>query len=121
MADGGQDVIIGAVQDEQFGPLLMFGSGGVEVEALRDIAFGLAPLERAEAEAMVEATWAGRKLAGYRGSPAADRDAAVEALLRLGRMAADLPQLAEIEVNPLRVLAPGAGVLALDIRLRLRR
>ena len=121
MSAEGQDVIVGAVQDEQFGPLVMFGAGGVEVEELRDVAFGLAPLSRHEAEAMIDSTWAGRKLAGYRGEPPADREAAIEAVLRVGQMAVDLPRISEIEINPLRILGVGAGALALDVRLRIRR
>ena len=69
----GQEVIAGAVRDPQFGAQVMFGSGGVEVEGLKDVAFGLAPLPRAEAEEMLEKTWAGRKLKGFRDLPPADR------------------------------------------------
>jgi acetyl coenzyme A synthetase (ADP forming)-like protein len=122
----GQEVIIGAVQDPQFGPLAMFGSGGVEVEGLRDVAFALAPLTQEEAEYMLESTWAGRKLYGYRHMPPGDRNALIEALIRLAQLAADFsslnpepgPQLAEIEINPLRVLPEGHGVFAIDVRAR---
>lgn len=120
MIPAGQDVIIGAVQDPQFGPLVMFGSGGVEVEGLKDVAFALAPLSRADAESLLNETWAGRRLAGYRNLPPADRAAVVEALLRLGQLAADFPQLAEVEINPLRVLPEGQGAVALDVRVRQR-
>jgi acetyltransferase len=75
MVSAGQDVIIGAVQDAQFGPLVMFGSGGVEVEGLNDISFGLAPLPIREAEQIIDNTWAGRKLRGYRNLQAVDRQA----------------------------------------------
>jgi acetyltransferase len=75
MVTPGQEVIVGAVQDPQFGALVMFGSGGVEVEGLKDVRFSLAPLTLAEAEIMVDNTWAGRKLKGYRHLPAADRAA----------------------------------------------
>lgn len=118
MIPAGQDVILGAVQDPQFGPLVMFGSGGVEVEGLRDVAFALAPLSRADAESLLNETWAGRRLAGYRNLPPADRAAVVEALLRLGQLAADFPQLAEVEINPLRVLPERQGAVALDVRVR---
>lgn len=118
-APAGQDVIIGAVQDPQFGPLVMFGSGGIEVEGLKDVAFALAPLSRAEADELIDRTWAGRRLRGYRHLPAADREAVLTALLRLAQLAADFPQLAEIEINPLRALAAG-GALALDVRIRTR-
>ncbi len=120
MIPAGQDVILGAVQDPQFGPLVMFGSGGVEVEGLKDVAFALAPLARADAHDLLNETWAGRKLTGYRNLPPADRAAVVEALLRLGQLAADFPQLAEIEINPLRVLPEGQGAVALDVRLAVR-
>ena len=115
----GQDVIIGAIQDEQFGPLVMFGSGGIEVEGLKDVQFALAPLGRGEAESMLESTWAGKKLHGFRNLPAADRQAVLDALLRLAQLAADFPRLAEIEINPLRVLADGQGAVALDVRARI--
>ena len=119
MLQEGQDVIIGAVQDAQFGPLVMFGSGGIEVEGLKDVAFALAPLTREEANYLIDETWAGRKLRGYRNIPAGDRSAVVAALLHLAQLAADFPQLAEIEINPLRVLPENGGVLALDVRARL--
>jgi len=119
MVAEGQEVIIGAVQDEQFGPLVMFGSGGIEVEGLKDVQFALAPLGRAEAESMLENTWAGVKLHGFRNLPAADRQAVLDALLHLAQLAADFPQLAEIEINPLRVLEDGQGAVALDVRARI--
>jgi acetyltransferase len=118
MITQGQEVIVGAVQDRQFGPLVMFGSGGIEVEGLKDVQFSLAPLTRAEAENMVENTWAGRKLGGYRHLPAADREAVIEALIRLAQLAADFPAIAELEINPLRVLPEGLGVVAVDVRGR---
>jgi acetyltransferase len=119
MLPAGQDVIVGAVQDPQFGALVMFGSGGVEVEGLKDVAFALAPLPLAEAEEIVDSTWAGRKLRGFRHLPTADRTAALQAVLRLGQLAADLPAIAEIEINPLRVLPDGEGAYALDVRAKL--
>jgi acyl-CoA synthetase (NDP forming) len=114
----GQDVIIGAVQDPQFGPLIMFGSGGVEVEGLKDVAFALAPLRRDEAEYLLDSTWAGRKLRGFRNLPPADRGAVLDALMRLAQLAFDFPELAEIEINPIRALPEGQGVFALDVRIR---
>jgi len=113
----GQEVILGAVQDPQFGPLIMFGSGGVEVEGLKDVAFALGPLTQAEAESLVRKTWAGRKLDGYRNIPPADKSAVVEALVRLSYLAVEHPEFAEIEINPLRVLKVGS--VAIDIRVKL--
>ncbi len=118
MLPEGQEVIVGAVQDPQFGALVMFGAGGTEVEGVKDVAFALAPLPRSEAEAMIDATWAGRKLRGFRNVPPADRAAAMDALLRLGQLVAEQPDIAEVEINPLRVRADGQGVVAVDVRLR---
>lgn len=116
MLPEGQEVIVGAVQDPHFGPLVMFGSGGVEVEGLKDVAFALAPCTREEAEHMLESTWAGRKLRGYRHMPPADREAVLQVVLRVAQLAADFPEIAEIEVNPMRVLPEGEGAFALDAR-----
>ncbi len=119
MLASGQEVIVGVVRDDQFGPLVMFGSGGVEVEGLKDLAFALAPLSRRETEAMLEATWAGRRLKGFRNIPPADREATIDVVRRLAQLADDLPQISEIEVNPLRVFPGKGGAVALDVRLRL--
>ncbi|HSB67290.1 MAG TPA: acetate--CoA ligase family protein, partial [Anaerolineales bacterium] len=119
MFPAGQEVILGAVQDVQFGPLVMFGSGGVEVEGLKDVAFALAPLTLPDAEWMLESTWAGRRLKGFRNLPPADRQSVLRAIVHLGQLAADFPQLAEIEINPLRVFAGSQGTAALDVRMKL--
>jgi len=119
MIPTGQEVIIGTVQDPQFGALVMFGSGGTEVEGLKDITFGLAPLTQLEADRMLEVTWAGRKLKGFRNLPPADRQTALDVLIRLAQLASDFPELSEIEINPLRVLTPGQGAVAIDVRMRL--
>ncbi len=114
----GQEVIIGGLQDPLFGPLVMFGSGGVEVEGLKDVAFALAPLPLEEAERLLDKTWAGRKLDGYRNLPPADRGAVLDVLMRLAQLVADQPELEEIEINPLLVLPQGEGAYALDVRGR---
>lgn len=111
----GQEVILGMLRDPQFGPLLMFGSGGVEVEGLKDIAFGLAPLSTPEAEKMLTETWAGKKLDGFRSIPAVDKQAVINALLNLSRLAIENPHINEIEINPLRVHS--TGIVAVDVRM----
>ena len=116
MIPRGQELIAGVTRDAQFGPLLMVGSGGVEVEGLGDVAFALAPLSEGEARHLLAETWAGRKLAGYRDIPPADVQTAVDVIVRLGQIAVDFPQLAEIEINPLIVLEQGA--IAVDARAR---
>jgi acetyltransferase len=118
MAADGQEVIVGAIQDPHFGPLIMFGLGGIEVEGLKDVQFALAPLGVREAESLLDKTWAGQKLRGFRNIPAADRKAVTQTVLRLGQLAADFPELAEIEINPLRVFIQGQGVVAVDVRAR---
>jgi acetyl coenzyme A synthetase (ADP forming)-like protein len=115
---GGQEVIVGFLRDEQFGPLMMFGTGGVNVELLQDVAFDLAPLSREEAEAMIERTQAGRKLGGFRSGKPADREAVVDVLLRMSQLALAHPKIQELEINPLRVMAENEGAFALDVRLR---
>ncbi len=118
MAGQGQEVIAGMVRDPQFGPMMMFGLGGTEVEGLKDVAFELAPLTNQEAEGMLSGTWAGRKLDGFRNIPPADRHAVVAVLMRLSQLAEQVPELTEVEINPLRVLTPGSGAQAIDVRVR---
>jgi acetyltransferase len=113
----GQEVIIGATRDAQFGPLLMFGAGGVDVEGLKDVSFHLAPLTEGEADVLIDRTWAGHKLAGFRSIPPADRRAVRDALLRLSALVHAHPEISEIEINPLRVLERGA--VAVDVRVKL--
>ena len=112
----GQEVIAGAVRDPQFGPLMMFGSGGVEVEALKDVAFALAPLNQTEAEKMIRKTWAGRKLKGFRHIAPADEESVIETLIKISQIIVEQESIAEIEINPLRVLRRGA--VALDVRVK---
>jgi acetyltransferase len=116
MAAAGQEVIIGTVQDPQFGAVLMFGSGGVEVEGLKDVAFSLAPLTVEDGESLLKRSWAGRKLDGYRNIRPANKTAVLDALYRVGQLAYDYPQLTEIEINPLQVTAQGA--IAIDTRIK---
>jgi acetyltransferase len=86
------------------------------VELLRDVAVGMAPLTRAEAERMLDATRAGVRLRGWRNIPPADRDAVLDAMLRLSQVACDFPAIAELEINPLTVLPRGRGAWAVDVR-----
>ena len=116
MIPSGQEVILGSARDPQFGPLIMFGSGGIDVEGLKDVAFSLAPLTAREADRLIDRTWAGRKLAGWRSIPPADRAAVRDALLRLSELVHAHPEIAEIEINPLRVLEKSA--VAVDVRVR---
>lgn len=114
----GQEVIIGAVRDPLFGALMMFGSGGIEVEGLKDVAFALAPLNQAEAREMIRKTWAGRKLKGFRTGAVlpVDEESVIAVLINLSLLAYEHPEVEEIEINPLRVLQKGS--VAVDVRIK---
>ncbi|MBK7661432.1 MAG: acetate--CoA ligase family protein [Betaproteobacteria bacterium] len=115
MAPRGVEVVLGIKRDADFGPVLMFGLGGVAVELFRDVAFGTCPLSPEGARELVSLTKASALLAGFRGQPAADLDALVEAMVRLSQFASrHADRLAEMDVNPLVVLPKGRGVMALD-------
>jgi acetyltransferase len=111
------ELIVGISTDPVFGPVVLFGQGGVAVEVTADQAIALPPLDRVLAADLVGRTRAARLLAGFRDHPRADLEALYDVLIRVGQMAADLPELAEMDINPL--LADAAGVVALDARMRL--
>jgi acetyltransferase len=112
-----EELIAGVLQDAVFGPVVLFGQGGVAVEVERDRALGLAPLDEPLARDLIESTRVARRLAGYRDRPPADLASIADVLVRLARLAVDLPEIAELDINPL--LADAGGVLALDARARL--
>ncbi|HZY31380.1 MAG TPA: acetate--CoA ligase family protein, partial [Candidatus Methylomirabilis sp.] len=116
---GGREVILGMARDPQFGPLLMFGLGGIYVEVLKDVTFRIAPLARAEAQAMIREVRAFPILQGVRGEAPADLAALVEDILRLSQLVTDFPEIVEIDINPLFVKPAGEGTVALDARIRL--
>jgi len=111
------ELIAGVATDPTFGPVVLFGAGGVAVEVLADRAVGLPPLNEHLARDMIGRTRIARLLAGYRDRPAADEAAIVDVLIRLADLAADLPAIAELDINPL--LADETGVIALDARIRI--
>ncbi|MAT43872.1 MAG: acyl-CoA synthetase [Anaerolineaceae bacterium] len=117
MAPKGQEVIVGMRRDPGFGPMMMFGMGGIFVELFKDVAFKVAPITRLDALDMIQSTKAGTLLAGYRGMPETDINAVVDMILRLSVLALDYPQIGEIEINPLVVFPKGEGALALDGRV----
>ena len=116
MFSGGLEIIIGSNRDQQFGQLVLVGSGGVDVELRPDVSMSIAPLSRAQAERMIDRTYASKRLDGWRGSPPGDRDAVVDALQRLAQLASDFPNISELEINPLYTLARGQGAYAIDVR-----
>ena len=111
-----RELIVGVAADPVFGPVILFGSGGVEVEVLADRTIGLPPLNRLLALDMIDRTRVAKRLATFRDRPAADLEAIAEVLVRLAALAMDFPNVAELDINPL--LADETGVLALDARIR---
>jgi acyl-CoA synthetase (NDP forming) len=115
VGDDAVEVIVGLLQDADFGPVVVFGLGGILVELLTDSSLRLPPLSRRDAREMIEETRASRLLAGFRGKPAADVEALVTALVRVSQLAVDLRgQIAALDINPLMVLPEGKGVRAVD-------
>ncbi|VXB98572.1 bifunctional acetate--CoA ligase family protein/GNAT family N-acetyltransferase [Massilia sp. 9I] len=111
------ELIVGVATDPVFGPVVLFGQGGVAVEVSADQAVALPPLNRVLAADLVGRTRVARLLAGFRDHPRADLDAVYEVLVRVGQMVVDLPELVELDINPL--LADAGGAVALDARMRL--
>ncbi len=118
MVPGGIEVLIGMSEDPSFGPLLAFGMGGVFVELLKDVVFRVAPITDREAHQMVTGIKSARLLDGYRGQPAGDKLAVEEALLRVSALVEAVPELAEMDLNPVIVRQPGDGVIVVDGRVR---
>ena len=120
MLSGGVEVMAGVTHDPLFGPLVAFGLGGIHVEVLADICFRVAPLTDSDAADMVRGIRGFRLLKGYRGHPPADLDAIEEALLRLSRLAEEVPEIGEIDLNPIFAFPPSNGCLIADARIRIR-
>jgi len=114
MAPRGVEVIVGALRDEQFGPTVMFGMGGVAIELLKDVSFRLAPIDEAEAIEMMKECKGFPLLSGYRGNPAKDVKAAAGVIVKLADIITESKLVKEFEINPLVV--HGDGCMALDAR-----
>jgi len=116
MVDPGTELIIGLNRDNQFGPLLACGLGGIYVNLLRDVAFRLAwQLTDTDIQEMLQETKAYTLLRGFRGEPPKDVDAVVEALARTAQLARDFPEIAELDMNPVMVYE--RGLAALDVKI----
>jgi acetyltransferase len=112
-----QEVIVGATVDKVFGPIILFGQGGTAVEVMADRAVALPPLNQPLARALIGRTRISKLLKGWRDTPAVDEDALIGVLLSISQLLADIPELAELDINPLLVNFEGA--IALDARIRL--
>ncbi|MDX2345127.1 MAG: GNAT family N-acetyltransferase [Acidimicrobiia bacterium] len=118
--EGGHEVLIGMTEDPNFGPLIVFGLGGVFVELIGDVSFRIHPLTDIDAAEMITEVKSAQLLAGYRGGPAGDIPAVEEALLRVSALIADLPEIVEMDMNPVKVAEPGKGLSVVDARIRVR-
>ena len=117
---GGHEVIVGMAEDPSFGPLVAFGLGGVFVELIGDVSFRIHPLTDLDADEMIAEVKSAKLLEGYRGGPAGDIPAVKELLLRLSRLIDEVPEIAEFDLNPVKVMEPGHGVRVVDLRMRVR-
>jgi len=119
MVPGGTELSVGVKQDPLFGPLLSFGLGGLYTEVLQDKAFRITPLTDKDAAEMLSSVRSFPLLVGYRGHPPSDLAAVQELLLRVSRLVEELPEILELELNPVKAFPPGEGALVLDARMRL--
>jgi acetyltransferase len=119
MVPSGLEVLVGMNRDPQFGPLVTFGLGGIYVETLKDVTFRIAPFSPLEAGEMLSEIRAHALLDGVRGKPAADKEAIIDCLLRMGQLVVDFPEITELDINPLMVYSNGQGAVAIDMRLAL--
>ncbi|HEV3116131.1 MAG TPA: acetate--CoA ligase family protein, partial [Gemmataceae bacterium] len=121
MLSGGVEVMIGVTQDSQFGPLIAFGLGGIHVEILGDVCFRITPLTDLDARDMVQSIRGYRLLKGYRGHPPGDVAALEETLLRISRVVEEIPEVCELDLNPIFALPPGEGCRIADARIGVKR
>lgn len=119
--EGGHEVIVGMTEDPLFGPLVVFGLGGIFVELMQDVAFRINPLSDVEAREMIREVRAARLLFGYRGAPGGDLQAVEDLLLRVSALVENTPEITEIDLNPVKVLEPEKGVCVVDARIRIRQ
>ena len=119
MCKRGREVILGMTRDAQFGPMLMFGLGGIFVEVMKDVTFHIAPITAGEAMQMLESTKSFALLKGLRGQASVDLAAIATGLQRISQLVTDFPQIAEMDINPLIVNRPGEESTAADARITL--
>lgn len=119
LVTGGREVILGMSKDPQFGPLVMFGMGGIYVEALGDVSFRIAPIGESDAQEMMQEIKMYSILKGLRGEKPSDISAIRESILRLSQLVCDFPEIVEMDINPLLVKDEGGGAVAIDSRITL--
>jgi len=117
MVGRGKEVILGAKRDPCFGPIILFGLGGVFVEALQDVVWRVAPFGRETARDMIDRIRGRKVLSGMRGEKPSDRSAIADLLMRLSRLMADWEAIQEVDINPVMVFQEGQGAAVLDARI----
>jgi acyl-CoA synthetase (NDP forming) len=117
MIEGGKEAIIGMNRDVQFGPLLMFGLGGIYVEAIKDVTFRLPPVRSLSAIRMIKSIRSYKILEGIRGEEPSDINAIAECLERISQLVLDFESILELDINPLRVFNKGNGCKVVDARI----
>jgi len=115
----GIEAVVGVTHDPLFGPLIMFGLGGAYVELVRDVVFRLHPLTEYEVESMINSVRSADLLRGYRGGPGGDEAAIKDLLHRVSKLVEEIPELLEMDLNPVKILPPGQGCVVVDARIRL--
>jgi acetyl coenzyme A synthetase (ADP forming)-like protein len=120
MVKGGVEAIVGVTQDPSFGPLIMFGIGGIYAELLNDVAVRFHPLTDADARELIGSVRMARLLEGFRGAPPSDTPALEDLLLRLSALVEDIPQISELDFNPVKVMPLGEGYWVVDSRIAVR-
>ena len=119
MAEKGKELIIGCSKDVQFGPLVLFGAGGIFVNFLKDVAFRLAPMTRSDAQALISETKIGSLLKGVRGEAPSDIAAIEDTILRISQLVTDFDEIVELDINPAFAYERGKGVSAVDVKITL--
>ena len=120
MAVGGVETIVGVTQDPQFGPLMLFGSGGIYAELIRDTTMKIHPITDQDASDMITSLKMSKLFEGYRGSAPRDTKSLQDLLLRVSALIDDVPEIAEMDLNPVNVLATGEGYRVIDARIKLK-
>ena len=120
MVEGGIETIVGVTQDPSFGPLIMFGIGGIYAEMVKDVAVRLHPLTDVDARELIGAIKMAKLFDGFRGSPPSDIQALEDLLLRLSALVEDMPEITELDFNPVKVMPRGEGYWIVDARIMVK-
>ncbi len=115
------EVIVGSTRDPLFGPVVMFGLGGIFVEVLRDVSLRITPITEYDAEEMLREIKSASILRGYRGAPPRDRRAIVDIILKVGKLMEEVPEVTDVDLNPIMVFPEGKGAKIADARILLKR